>query len=309
MKINPRAELLALGAIWGVSYLLISIGLRVFSPAVIVLVRTASGAMTLGFSLLVSPSSWRGIDRAMARRYLKYLPAQALVATTLPFLLISWGETRTTVATAGMLNAATPLFTFIFAKALLRTEASGVRRIAGLVVGFIGVAVILNPWGNEPGAQSQLLGSVVVLGASALYGYGFVFTRKYFGDGIGSAKVMAFGQIGFATVLSLPFLLVFHAPAHRSASIAPSLIAVLVLGVVQTGLATLMYHRVVRQLGATASSVVTYVIPLVAVVAGVVFAHNDLSASFVAGALVVLAAVFLVAGGATTRPEPAARAS
>ncbi len=265
--------------------------------------------MTLGISLLFSAGSWRGVDRALARRYLKYLPGQALVATTLPFLLISWGETRTTVATAGMLNAATPLFTFIFAKALLSTEASGARRIAGLVVGFVGVVVILNPWGHEPGAHSQLLGSVVVLGASALYGYGFVFTRKYFGDGIGSAKVTAAGQIGFATLLSLPFLLLFHAPAHRSASIAPSLIAVLVLGVVQTGLATLMYHRVVRQLGATASSVVTYVIPLVAVAVGVIFAHNRLSPSFVVGALVVLAAVFLVAGRASSRPEPEARAS
>ena len=291
-----------MGGLWGLSYLLIAVGLRYFSPAVIVLIRTLSGTATLAAAVSLSPGSFKGFDRPARKRFFKYMPLQALVASTLPYLLISWGETRTSVSTAGVLNAATPLFTLVFAKIFLGGEHDSFKRVAGLVLGFIGVAIIIDPWSRQPGAQSELIGSMAVLCASALYGYGFVVTRKYFAHETGSAKVMALGQIGFAAILSIPFLVMFHAPTHKSISLWGALSAVLVLGVIQTGLATLMYHRVVRQLGATASSVVTYVIPLVAVAAGVIFAGNTLSPSFVAGAIVVLIAVSLAAGASPAKP-------
>ncbi len=291
MRLDARVELVLLGVLWGISYLLIAIGLESFSPAVVVLVRTVAGTAVLAAAVLADPQARR--DMRSYGAYLKYLPGQALVASTVPYLLISWGETRTSVATAGMLNAATPLFTFIFARIFIAEERDSFSKVLGLVFGFVGVALILEPWSSRPGAHGELVGSLVVLSASAFYGYGFVFTRKYLGHGSGSAKVAALGQIAFAAVLAVPFVPVFHAPAKRG-SLVVALTAVLVLGAVQTGLATLMYHRVVRSLGATASSVVTYVIPVVAVITGVLFAGDKLGASFIAGAAIVFASVYLV---------------
>ncbi|MDA8262805.1 MAG: DMT family transporter [Actinomycetota bacterium] len=291
MRLDARVELALLGVLWGISYLLIAIGLESFSPAVVVLVRSVMGTVVLVAAVLADAQARR--DMRSYGSYLKYLPVQALVASTVPYLLISWGETRTSVATAGMLNAATPLFTFIFARIFIADERDSLSKVAGLVLGFAGVAMILEPWNSRPGAHSQLVGSLVVLSASAFYGYGFVYTRKYLGHRSGSPKVAALGQIALATVLAAPFVPFFHAPAKRG-SLLVAWSAVLVLGVVQTGLATLMYHRVVRSLGATASSVVTYVIPVVAVVTGVLFAGDRLGASFIAGAAVVFGSVYLV---------------
>ena len=292
MKINPRAELVFLGILWGISYLLIAVSLRYFSPATVVFIRLLAGALTL--AIAVAASGEFKLERAELVKFFKYMPLQALISSTLPFLFISWGETRTSVATAGMLNAATPLFTFVFARIFISRERDGALKVLGLVLGVVGVALILHPWSASNDA-SELVGALVVLLASALYGYGFVYTRKYLREGFGSAKLMALFQLSFACLLSIPFLAFFPPPARHTVSFDGAISAVLVLGVVQTGLATLMYHRLVRQLGATASSVVTYVIPLVAVAAGVIFLGERLSPSFIAGALVVLVSVFLVA--------------
>lgn len=197
-----------------------------------------------------------------------------------------------------MLNAATPLFTFVLAQALLSHEGESDSRakLAGVGAGLVGVALILQPWNQAGQPKGALLGSLTVLAASIFYGYGFVFARKYLGNRGGSPKVMALGQITFACLFALPLLLVpTSTPGGANHGALGPLVAIIVLGVIQTGIATLMFHRVVRALGATASSAVSYIIPLSAVVAGVVFADDHLSVSFIGGAVVVFFSVFLLA--------------
>ncbi len=228
-----------------------------------------------------------------------HIPIQAVVASTLPFLCIAYGETKTSAAIAGMLNAVTPLFTFVFSLIFLPRDKDVRRKILALVLGSVGVVLILSPWASTGAGQARYIGSLVVLCASGFYAYGFVYTKKYLGTVTAAPLVLAFLQISFAALLAVPALVLFHAPRHPHGSLLKAIAAIVVLGVVQTGMATLMFHRIVKALGATASSFVTYVIPVVAAISGIVFLGNRLGISSIVGAAIVLGSVALIAAQST----------
>ena len=307
LRFDSRLELVLLGSLWGISYALIPIGLDNFSPGIIVLGRLVLGAITLGIALIISRTKLTSVH--LDKKLRRNLPLQALVSSTLPFLLITYGETRTSAAIAGMLNAATPLFTFLFSLMFLPREAESPRKIVGVVIGLVGVVFILSPWDSSSVATSQLIGSLVVLCASGFYAYGFIMTKKYLGEMALPPLVLAFIQISFAAILSIPAVFVLPGPKDPHGSIVLSMLAILVLGVVQTGLATLMYHRIVKALGATVSSFVTYVIPIVAAISGIVILGNKLTVASIIGACVVLGSVALVASKPNATPTEVATTS
>jgi drug/metabolite transporter (DMT)-like permease len=305
VKLNPRLELFLLGGLWGLSYVLIEVGLRDFSPAVVVFGRLLGGSLVLLVALIFSEKPF--IKSGSRRKFWLLMPIQALVASALPYLAISYGETKTSTAIAGMLNAATPLFTVVFVKLTSSSEVVGRRKSVGVVLGLVGVALILSPWNSNGSSSAQLVGDLVVLLASISYALGFVYTKRYLGALSATPIMVAFAQISIAGAISILYLPFFHAPRHPSGSAVEGFLAIVVLGFVQTGLATLMYHRVVRELGATASSVVSYIVPLVAVAAGVVLLGDHLSGSFLAGAGVVLISVVMVAGGFKVKRDAATK--
>jgi drug/metabolite transporter (DMT)-like permease len=225
-----------------------------------------------------------------------------LAMSVLPFMLIGWGEEHISSALASVLNACTPLFAAGFAAGLLG-ERLRPPQLAGVAVGFLGVAVVAGVGGGDL-AGSSLLGSAAVVLAGAGYGFGFAYANR-FTTGL-SALQLSFGQLLAATVILAPVAAVDVA-AGRVALGPQAALCLLLLGTLGTGYAYLLNYRTLQESGATVASLVTYLVPLVAVAAGVVVLGEPFSLRLVLGGLIVVLGVALVQGrlfGPRPAPQP-----
>lgn len=293
---SSAARFVALGAIWGSSFLFIKVALEGLAPAQIVLGRLATGAAVLVVAVLAGRDRWPREARVWG-----HLGVLAVVANVVPFFLFAWGEQKVGSSLAGVLNAATPLLTMVLALVVLPEERATAVRFAGLVAGFAGVVVILAPW-RTGAAEGALSGKLACLGAAACYAVSFTYTRRFVaGRGYGSASLAA-SQIGLAAMLAV--VVTPAASTHGPHFGLKVVLAVCALGGGGTGLAYLLYYGLIQRVGATTASMVTYVIPVVAVVLGVVVRHEPLTANVVVGAAVVIGAV-AVAEGRWAKTVPA----
>jgi drug/metabolite transporter (DMT)-like permease len=282
------ARFVALGAIWGSSFLFIKVALEGLAPSQVVLGRLSTGALVLLVAVAVGHGTW-----PRERRLWAHLTLLAAVGNVLPFFLFAWGEQHVSSALAGVLNAATPLLTMLIGLVVLPDERASAVRFAGLIAGFGGVVVILAPWQRGVGGGA-LGGQLACLGAAACYGVSFTYTRRHVtGRGYGSAPLAA-TQIVIASVLAA---MVVPITAHHVPHLHPSVVgAVLALGCGGTGLAYLLYYRLIADVGATTAAMVTYVVPVVAVILGVLVRDEPLTLHVVVGAAVVIGAVALAEG-------------
>ena len=264
-------------------------------PTQIVLARLTTGALALVLILALRRQSEK-----LGAADLGHLAVLGVVSNVLPFYLFAWGEQRVSSGLAGVSNATTPLFTVALAMAALPDERPTPARVVGLVTGFLGAVVILAPW--RPGATLGTLGGeLACLGAAAAYGVGFVYTRRFVSGRALTPLTLAAGQVATAAVvMGLAAPAVATGPVHLTARVV---VAVVVLGAVNTGLAYLIYHGLVRGAGATASSTVTYLIPVVAVVLGVVALGEQAGWNLLVGGAVVIGGVALTEGRLTRRPR------
>ena len=225
-----------------------------------------------------------------------------LTMSVLPFMLIGWGEEHISSALASVLNACTPLFAAGFAAGLLG-ERLRPPQLAGIAIGFLGVAVVAGVGGGDL-AGSSLLGSAAVVLAGAGYGFGFAYANR-FTTGL-SALQLSFGQLLAGTVILAPVAAVDLAAGRVDLGPMAALCLVL-LGTLGTGYAYLLNYRTLQESGATVASLVTYLVPLVAVAAGILVLGEPFSIRLVIGGLVVVAGVALVQGrlfGPRRVPQP-----
>lgn len=281
----PRAWVpgfLALSAIWGASFLFIKVGLRDLSPVDIALARVALGALPLtAWALLRHDPLPRG------RRVWGHLFVVALLFNAVPFSLIAFGETRVPSVLAGLWNATTPLLTLVAVTALLPGERPTARRVAGVLIGFAGVIVVLGPWHRLGGGV--LVGDLAVLGASTCYGLAFAYARRNLAGRSESSVSLSAAQLLCATgQLAIAAPLLGAVPHALSADTALSMLG---LGVLGTGIAYVLNTSLIRSVGPSLTSTVTYVVPLVATVLGIVVLGEHLQWYEPAGACVVLLGV------------------
>ena len=291
----PALRLALLSLMWGSSFLFMKVGLEGLSPQQIVLARMALGAIVL---LVILAARRERLPRS--RAVWGHLAALTVVANLIPFFLIAWGETSISSATAGVLNATTPLFTTLIAMAALPEERPTAEKSLGLLVGFVGVVVLL---GGGLG-KGQAGGYAAVLAASACYGVAFVYMRRTLSPTGLSPLVLSAAQVLVGTVLmAIVTPVVGRSAIHLDAQIVLSMVA---LGVLGTGLAYLLSYSLVRDIGATGASLVTYLIPLAAVALGVVVLGEGLQWNLPIGGAVVIAGVALAQGRFSRRERPAA---
>jgi drug/metabolite transporter (DMT)-like permease len=286
-------RLLVLAMIWGASFLLIKLALEGVSPMQIVLGRLSFGALALGLLLAVrrqplprEPALWG------------HLLLMAVVANIVPFFLFGWGEQHVTSGMAGVLNGTTPLFTLVFAMALLPEERLSGLRALGLLVGFVGVVLVVGPWRN--GGENALPGQLACLGAAACYGVSFTYTRRHIS---GRAPVL---PLSVAQLLCAAGLLWIVAPvvAWTPVELTPTVVASVVgLGAVGTGMAYALYYRLIHDAGATTASMVTYLIPVFAVALGIAVLGEPLTWNLFGGAAVVILGVLVADGRLGARPR------
>jgi drug/metabolite transporter (DMT)-like permease len=269
--------LVGAASIWGSSFLLMAIGLDSFEPGVVTLLRVGFGALTL--SLI--PRARGGIDRSD-------LPRIALLGFTwmaFPLTLFPIAQQWIDSSVAGMLNSGMPLMTVMIAWAVYSTS-TGPRRLVGVVVGFMGIALIGIPEASTAGTNA--IGVALVLVAVTSYGFAVNITgplqARY-----GSLPVIA-GALRFATVMTLPYGI---ASVPGSSFDWGALAACVVLGAAGTGVAFVWAATLTGRVGPVRTSVTTYVVPVVAIVLGVVFRDESVSAWAGIGIVIVLAGAFL----------------
>ncbi len=275
---HPRdwVNFLAVSLIWGASFLFIDIGLDAFEPGLITWIRVASGAAVLA----LFPKSRTPIDREDLPRIL----VLSFVWVAIPFTLFPLAQQWINSAVAGMLNGGMPIFAAIIATLMLRTPPRGIH-LAGLLIGFAGVVAISLPSIGE--GSSQAIGVVLVLAAVACYGLA-VNIAAPIQQRYGSLPVMM-RMLALASVWTLPYALI-GLPASSWAW--PSFLAVEAAGAIGTGVAFVIMGWLVGSVGSTRASFSTYVIPVVALILGVVFRGDTVApVALVGTALVIIGAV------------------
>jgi drug/metabolite transporter (DMT)-like permease len=290
-------RLIVLACIWGWSFLFIKVILEGAPPTFLAWGRIALGLVVLVVFLL------RAGEGPPQRRYWGHLLVLGLTMSVLPFMLIAWGEQHIASALTAVVNACTPLFAAAFAAWLL-SERLRPPQLAGLVVGFVGVGVVAGVGGGDL-AGSSLAGVLAVVTASAGYGFGFAYAHR-FTEGL-SAPQLSLGQLAAGTLLLAP--VAAGDVAGGRVDLQPlGLLCLLLLGGLGTGYAYLLNYRTLQEHGATVASLVTYLVPIVGVAAGVLVLGEPFSLRLVVGGLVVGAGVALVQGRlfGPRRPEPAA---
>jgi drug/metabolite transporter (DMT)-like permease len=282
-----QIRFVALGSIWGMSFLLIKVGDEGFSPLQVALGRLVFGTGTLLLILLV-----RRIALPRGRSLWFHVAVAAILLNALPYSLFAYGETHTTSVLAGICNATVPLFTAPVAFFMLPGERLSRERLAGVILGFMGVLVVLDVWRGAAGGE--LLGDVMCLGAAISYAFGFPYTRKYLTGRADSMLAVVAAQLlcgSIELVLVTPFL-----GGLPTTLPLKSLGSVLALGVVGTGIAYVLQFGLIRDAGATVASTVAYLILLVSVCAGILVLHEPLAWYQPVGAIVVMVGVLASQG-------------
>ncbi|MGD9833951.1 MAG: DMT family transporter [Piscinibacter sp.] len=288
MKTPDLGELVALAAIWGASFLFMRLGAGEFGPVALSAVRVAGAALVLLPLLL-----WRG-QWGELRRHWRAIFLVGITNSALPFLFFSYAALGISAGLSSIFNASSPLWGALIGWWWLRDRPTAPRAL-GLAIGFAGVIGLA--WEKasfQPGGSGWAI--VACLAAAMLYGLSANFTKKRL-QGVAPMAVAAGSQLSAALVLAGPALLWW--PASMPSARAWLMVALLAL--LCTGLAYLMYFRLIAHVGAANAIAVTFLIPAFAVLWGWLFLGEPLTAAMAAGCAVILLGTALATGVITPR--------
>ena len=270
---------LALGVVWGCSFIFIKLGLEFLTPVGVAFGRCALGAFALLLIIKV-----RGIALPTGRHTWFILWIVSLLLNVFPGILFAYAEQRVTSVLAGIINACTPLTTLIFLLIFFRSEKIMAHQIIVLITGGVGVLTVLGIW-KGIGANSGL-GVIALLVAVTCYGLSFPIIKKYLSPLKLRAESLAAGQVSAAALTLLPFSL-FNGIAEENYRPGP-IFAMIALGVLGSGVAYIWNFQIVERAGSSIASSVTYLTPVVAVFVGVLFLSEHLTWHEPLGGLIVL---------------------
>jgi len=279
MRRRHVVMLIALGAIWGASFMFIKVAVRELEPVTLVWLRILlAAAVLVPVAFVVVGRRAIGETRAAAGP----LAVMAVVNSAVPFTLLAWAETRIDSGLAAILQAAAPLFTALISLRFGDERVAG-SRLAGVVLGFLGVALLLGaPSGGDVAA------ALAVVATAACYSVAGVFAERRLRET--HPFVVGAGSMAIAAVLTAPFGLATlpgHIPGWKETA------SVLVLGTIGTGVAYMLFFAILRGAGASRSILVTYLVPSAAVLYGVTLLGEELRPTAAAGLALILGGVAL----------------
>jgi len=277
-----RFVLLAIA--WGSTFLFIKIGDEAFAP-----LQVSLGRLIFGSATLIAILAASGEKLPAGAHLWGQLTIAAILLNVAPFTLFAYGEQHVSSVLAGIWNATVPLFTLPVAVLTLADEHATARRLAGLAIGFVGVLIVLGVWRGI--GTTSLAGNLLCLGAAASYGLGFPYARRYLAHRREGPLALATAQLICATAILAVLTPLFSSAPHGVA--AKQILSILALGVIGTGLTFLLNYSLIRDVGATVTSTVAYVMPIVSTVLGVVALGEPLSWYLPLGAAIVIAGAVL----------------
>ncbi len=270
---------LALGTVWGCSFLFIKMGLEFLTPFGVAFGRCALGAITL---LIYAKA--RKISLPRERHIWLKLWFVALTLNIIPGILFAYAEVRVTSVLAGIINATTPLATLIVILIAFRDERPKGFQLIGLLTGGLGVLTVLGVWRGL--GHNNIVGIIALLAAVTCYGISFPFTKKFVIPLGLKPEAAATMQICLAAITLLPLYL-YDGIAKDQYRPAP-LLAMLALGAIGTGFAYIWNFSIIASAGSSIASTVTYVTPVVAVFVGWLFKGENITWNQPLGAIVVV---------------------
>jgi drug/metabolite transporter (DMT)-like permease len=272
--------------------MLIRIAVEHITPVAVVFARMLLGAIFL-LPIALRVRGFNGM-----RKHIPAVVAVTIFDMLLPTFLTAWGEQRISSSAAGILTATDPLFVALMAFWLMPSEAVTKWRLSGLLAGFLGVAALLGV--DLRGTASELLGAAAVLISALAYAGSTLIYRRWLAEpsAVGVTTLMLLLSSAATAVPGIGGL-VAHPPAIRVT------VAVLVLGVVNTGIAYWLYYTLVDEAGAASASVITYVMPVVALILGVSFLNEKLTVGALVGLVLIGAGSWLATRRSANQPGDA----
>jgi drug/metabolite transporter (DMT)-like permease len=291
---SRAVELVLLGVLatlWGASYGFIKLGVATIPPVTLIAARTL-----IAGGLLVAIMRWRAIalprDGATWRRFL----VQACLNSVVPFTLIAWAEQAVDAGLATILNATSPIFTFLLTVAVTRHEPATAARLVGVVLGLAGICLTVGPDALDGLGEAQLA-QLAIVAATVCYGGAAIFGRRFAGL---DPMAPAAGSLLCGALVLVPLSLVLDAPWSLAPS-AGSLVALLALAVFSTALALVIYFRLVQTLGSIGTTAQAYLRVPVGVAIGIAGLGESLSATAWLGFACVVAGVLAMTLPARSR--------
>lgn len=283
------AMLIMLSIVFGGSFFFNGVIVRDLPPLTIVFFRVFLAAIALHLFLRVTGRSmpWTGAIWSM-------FFAMGALNNVIPFTLIVYGQTQIASGVASILNAMTPLFTVIVAHFLTADEKLTGARIAGVFAGLGGVAVMMGG-ATLGGGWATVFAYLACLGAALAYGFAAVYGRRFKKAGVDPMAV-ATGQVTASTVLMLPLMLVVDRPWTLAMPGFDSTAALVGLAIVSTAFAYMLYFRILSGAGATNLSLVTFLVPVSAILLGIAFLDEVLLPRHMVGMALIGVGLALVDG-------------
>lgn len=279
--------LILLGSIWGASYLFIKVGVEGgIPPVTLAAMRTTLAGATLLFVLFVRRTQLPSRHAPIWKWYFLL----GLLNSVIPYTLITWGETRISSGLAAILVGTMPIFTVLFAHWMTHDEKFTARKVVGILIGFVGVVILFLP-DLVAAATANLFGGLAVIAAAVSYALATIYARRHLK---GHPPVTnSFGQMLMASIILLPASLLLEQPWTHSPTMA-ALGSIVMLAIFGTAFAYMIYFWLIATVGATRTSLVTYISPVIAVFLGAIILNEHLQWTTIAGLGLIIAGVGLV---------------
>jgi drug/metabolite transporter (DMT)-like permease len=278
--------LLALAALWGGSFFFFKVLVATLPPFTVVLGRVGLAAVILNLWL-----GLRGDFMPTSPRLWAEFTVMGLLNNVIPFSLIVFGETQISSGLASILNATTPMFTVLVAHMLTTNEKLTRGKLAGVMVGLAGVAVLVGPSALAGVGRENAIGEIACLGAALIYAFAGIYGRRF--KGISPIKV-ATGQVTGSTLVLMPIVAFVDHPWTLSAPGAATWGALIGIALLSTVLAYILYFRILAVAGATNVLLVTFLAPVSAILLGaLVLGEALLVREFAGMALIGLGLAFI----------------
>jgi drug/metabolite transporter (DMT)-like permease len=277
-----------LALIWGSSFLFIAVAGQDLPPVGVSFFRMAFGALALFVLIKLAKQRIPVTVKALVHTFVA-----GLVMSAIPFTLFAYAELHVSSGLAGMVNAATPVMTVLAIMVAFRDQKPTRVQILGLSVGILGTLVLLGVWQGFGENDPLAIGALIL--ATICYGFGGPYIRKFVSPLGLPNQVAVFLQLITATIVTLPIYL-FTGPLLTGTPGWASISSILMLGVFGTGIAYVIYYRIIDAAGSTIASSVTIVQPVVAVVLGMLLLQETLNWFEVVGGLVIILGAMIAQG-------------
>ena len=278
---------LALGTVWGCSFIFIELGLEFLTPFGVAFIRCALGAITLLIFTKI-----RKVELPADRKIWQKLWVVAMLLNVIPGVLFAFAQQYVTSVLASIINAGTPLMTLVFMLIVFREEKLKPEQIIGLLIGALGVLTVVGVWKDL--GDNQLVGVIALLIAISCYGASYPYSTRNVIPLKLKPEALATGQLIMAAVTLLPFFIIngISNDFYRLQSI----IAMLCLGIFGSGFAYIWNFAITAAAGSAIASTVTYLTPVVAVIVGFLYLGEVIVWHEIVGALIVIVGALLSQG-------------